>query len=202
MIIAVDIQQSSSPSHLAAYITTLAAQQPGHRFILFSVTNDLLKPLPANCEWVAIKPRISNSVLLHFWYNYRLPSLLKKYDASVFVSENNVGSLRSTVPHLMLMKDAAILQPHRLKFANKRYLKKYFSGFVARAAGVLASTPANAHLFAKHCPTEQQKLKTIFYGLAPQYKKLDYEIVESIREQHTRGHAYFVAECNRSNQPQ
>jgi hypothetical protein len=105
MTIAAHIESSAhTASYLAPFIIALAEQQPNQQLIIFaSKQSSHGFRFPSNCKLVTIKPAIRNSLLLHYWYQYKLPRLLTDCNAAVFISENSVCSLRTTVPQLLLV---------------------------------------------------------------------------------------------------
>ncbi len=204
MIIAAHIQQTNgSPSFLLRYIANIAAEQTSVQFLLFCEVPVAIDGLPDNCKKILIKRPPGNSLLLHYWLSYTLPGLLKKYRANLFLSENNTCSLRTTVPQIMLVKqDFLAPTPGKTKTIHKRYLKKYFSTFIAKAAVVCTTHPSLVVDLGTRYPILKDKISTIFHGLSDTYRPIDAQQQVAIQEQYAQGFNFFVCECNAANRTQ
>ena len=70
-------------SFLSDHLPVLASKNLDDHFIFF--TDKIYPPATfkgGNITQVLISPQIKNSLLLYYWYNYKLPALLKKYNAT------------------------------------------------------------------------------------------------------------------------
>jgi hypothetical protein len=151
------------PSYLAEYISRIADDNPEDRFIIFC--DKKLKGFALNnCTTVEVNPDIRNSLLLHYWYQYKLPRLLRKYDVSVFISENGAASFRTDVPQVMLIKDLYLPAKH---FAGQHdyrsYLKRYFLQFAEKAAALCTSEAFITDEIAKRFPEFRDKTITVLH---------------------------------------
>lgn len=99
----------------------LAEECPQHEFIL--IHDEELsesKSLPTNIRLIKAGPAIKNNLLLYFWYEFLLPRLLRKENASLFITAGDVFSSRTCLPQICLLHPAAYLIR---KFRKKTYLK-------------------------------------------------------------------------------
>lgn len=204
MIIAAHIQQTKGFSTLLLpYLSRIAAAEPTAQFMFFCEDPSVLNSLPGNCQTVLIKRPLKNSLLLHYWFNYVLPKQLKKHGAHIFISENNVCSLRTTVPQLMLIKENFIAptSPGNKKL-HVRYLKKYFPVFATTAVQVCTTSPRLSRQLATAFPILKNKISNIFHGLDEQYQPMNEQQQNDLLDKHTEGHHFFVCECNAQNRTQ
>lgn len=203
MIIAAHIEQNKgSTSLLLKYISSIAVEQACVQFILFCEAPEATGPLPANCKTAPLKPSPKNSLLLHYWLNYTLPSLLKKYKANLFISENNTCSLRTTLPQLMLVKQYFTATASGNKVRYTRYLKKYFFSFASKAARICTTNPVLGEELGSRYPVLKDKISNIYHGLAEGYGPIDAPQQADILNDHTNGSYFFVCECNATNSTQ
>jgi len=204
MIIAAHIQQTKgSISFLLKYISGIATEQASVEFIVFCEAPGATGPLPSNCRTVLIKRSLKNSLLLHYWLNYTLPGQLKKYKASLFISENNACSLRTPVPQLMVAKqDFTTSASSGTKTVSTRYLKKYFPAFASKAARVCATNPVLAEELISRYPVVKDKTANIYHGLSEYYGPIDELQQADVLNKYTDGSHFFVCECNAFNRIQ
>ncbi|MEO7266364.1 MAG: glycosyltransferase, partial [Ferruginibacter sp.] len=196
MTIAVHISHTGEkgPEYLQACFTILAKQYPGHQFIFFKEKNQPLFLQETNCRFFNISPSIKNNLLLHYWYNYKLPGLLQKYNADVFVNEFGVVSLRNNVRQCMLVKDMQNMKHLTNHGKSSRYAKKFFSQFVGKASAVCTSSDFIREILQEHFPADAGKIQTIYPGLSDLYQPFTFQQKEAVLEKHTQGFSYFFYE--------
>ena len=199
MTIAAHIESSpGTTSLLAEQIMRLAVIHPNHHFVIFSSkqTSHGFK-FSSNCKLLLIKPVIRNSLLVHYWYNYKLPKLLEKCNASVFISENNTCSLRTTVAQVMLIKDI-LLQPRNFPFKNdnRSYYKRFFPKFAAKAQAICVTGNFIENALIKQYPSLLGKVTTVLHGLPQAYVPANAAEREKILLKYADGHEYFLCECS------
>ncbi len=204
MIIAAHIQQTKgSTSFLLKYIAGIAVEQASLQFILFCEVPEVTGALPANCKTVLIKQSLKNSLLLHYWLNYTLPGLLKKYKAGLFISENNTCSLRTTLPQLMLVKQNFTgATTSRTKIINSRYLKRYFPSFAGKATRVCTINSVIAEELTSRYPVLKDKVANIYHGLSDYYAPIVELQQGDLLNKYTDGSHFFVCECIPANRTQ
>ena len=140
MTIAAHILSFYPPTaHLAECLVRIAEQNPNIKIVFFSSTGYKEK-LPGNCMVQMISPAIKSSILLHYWYNYKLPGLLKEANADIFISENAVLSFKTGIKQIMLLPEW--FTDDKINYASfKNYRKRFFRYFLKKAAMVLTANP-------------------------------------------------------------
>ncbi len=196
MTIAVHISHTGEqgPEYLQACFTILAKQQPGHQFIFFKEKNQPLFLQETNCRFFNISPSIKNNLLLHYWYNYKLPGLLQKYNVDVFINDFGVASLRTTVRQCMLIKNMQNIRHLTNHGKSTRYAKKFLSQFVVKASIVCTSSDFIREILQENFPAEANKIQTFYPGLSVRYQPFSLQQKEAVLEKHTRGFNYFFYE--------
>jgi len=176
------------------YFSRLALQQPDHHFIFIS--NDKLSRIPAepvNTSLV-ITGRPFKSVLgLNFWYNYRLPALLKKIKACVLVNAGGMACTRTEVPQLLMLDNISYLeQPSNRLTKAGRYFKKKLPVFLNRSKTILLSSAYAKAIVARNFPQANDQLKILAPGIGEDFQPIDWEEKESWKEQLAGGKEYFL----------
>src|SRR4051812_5762506 len=62
-----------------------------------------------NVHQVTITPAARHPLLWKYWYNYKIPPILKRIKADVFVCPNGFCSLRTKIPQLLVIHDLGFL---------------------------------------------------------------------------------------------
>ena len=200
MIIAVHIRFSETQSGLSDNLsfqcfTILAANYPEHDFIFI-----FDRPYPAglvtrkNIKILLLPPQVRNPLLQHYWYHFKIPRLLNKYNVDHFISNGPVCSLRTTVSQLMIINDLSFLDKKNLYTSGeKRYLKKYFKKFILKASSVAVTNQHLKNILAEMYPAAMDKTDLIGSGIKIPHTFFEYEQIQAIKEKITGGKEYFLA---------
>lgn len=204
MIIAAHISAAApGDSFLHHCLCLLAAEKQDARFIFFVDEKwKAVAGLPGNIEYAAISPALKNGLLLHYWYNFKLPALLKKYQATHFIAESGAVSLRVRIPQYLLLNNLSFLQKKpAIVHERSRYLKKYFPEFLSKAAAILVTEHFTGDRLQEKFPTAKEKTRFVGHGLDKAFRPAGWEQKEQFLEKFTGGTEYFIAECSALTQP-
>src|ERR1700741_136197 len=102
----------------------ITANYPEHEFIfIFDRPYNKRFVFGSNVKAVLTGPSARAPLLWKFWYDIKVPAVLKKYKADVFVSCDAFCSLRTKVPQCLVVHDLAFL--HYPSFNKKAHLSFY-----------------------------------------------------------------------------
>ena len=190
-------------SYLYPIFVVIAKENPSEEFIF--LTGDNIGPLaglPDNCKVIPVSPTLKNGLLMHYWYNFKLPVILKKHDVSALITETAVACLRTKTPQCLLLKEVSFLQKKK-EISNEYsfYLKKFFSRFIHRTSAVLVAENFMTTPLLYKFPSLQQKISFAGHGLNKSYQPQQLAEREAQLSLHTEGHEYFICECSPFTQP-
>src|SRR5262245_60083883 len=138
MTIAVQISLSGTENDLLdnfnyQCFSLLAGDHPNDHFIfIFDSPFDPSLINHSNITPVILGPEMKNSLLQYYWYNFKLPRILNKYNASIFISSNHICSLRTEAEQTAFIKDVHVFRNRKL-----RDIKKYASRFINEAEEII-----------------------------------------------------------------
>lgn len=200
MTIAVHIRFSDNtdaPQHNFNYhcFTVLAGKYPEHHFIfIFDKAFDASLIIKKNITPVLLSPQIKNRLLGYYWYNFKIPALLNKYNADIFIADGLNTSLRAAAKQCMIVSDVSFLQKENLFARNElRHLKKYFKKFVSKTNCIAVTTEQIKNELAKFFPQAKEKVHIIGYGSDSPGKHPGYNEIETIKAKYSEGKEYFLA---------
>lgn len=164
----------------------LAAQFPQFHFIFFA-DNTMAMPEPAspNISIVASGPVLKNSILQHYWYQYKLPKLLNKYNATHFISSSYCCSLRSDVEQA-IYTDSVLLQ------GTSRYSKRFLKKFIDKSTTIFSLNGHINTLLTSRLPVAQRKSILLHPYLDVPATAMLYDAKEAVRRNYTNGTEYFL----------
>ena len=76
-----------------------------HKFIIFTDKRPAVDPFYSNIETIFVKPVSKSALLKKIWWDIRLPALLKKVKADLFISFQDVCSARTSIPQFLFIRD-------------------------------------------------------------------------------------------------
>ena len=92
-------------------LTMLANKYPAHHFIfIFDKLFDTASYTTKNITVVQLGPMIRNRLLLHYWYQFKLPRFLERKKVDVFLNTDLLCSLKTNVSQCLVIPDLSFLQ--------------------------------------------------------------------------------------------
>lgn len=169
----------------------LANLHPDDHIITFiSDTTWYSNALPQNITPVVIRPAIRNRLLLYYWYNYRLPALLDRYNADAFISDALTLSSKTTRAQFLYISNndfAKSFAKHKSFFS-----KKYFTQFIALSRKIFFTEMFLQNLFTSTFKVDKKKSELIFHGLGKEYKPLNFLQKMAAITRFSRDNEYFL----------
>jgi glycosyltransferase involved in cell wall biosynthesis len=175
------LQQGIVYKNLAA----LAALYPQHQFVFIA---DRAFPssfvFPQNIAAVSAGPAVNSRLAQYFWYNYKLPALLRKHRANIFVGVNGCTSMRTKLPQYLLVSDVF------LNNCKPGFLQKQFAAFAGKAAAIIAASGHAKETIASLCPAA--KIQVIHPAAGNGFAPITWQQKEAVKEQYAHGREYFL----------
>lgn len=172
----------------------ITADHPEHDFIfIFDRPYDEKFVFGKNVIPVVTGPAARHPLLWKWWYDIKVPLLLKKYKADVFVSCDGFASLRTKVPQCLVVHDLSFLHfPGFIKKSHLFFYKKYTPAFLKKA-----KTIATVSLFSKNdiiaqYKTDPDKIQVVYSAAKTIFHPLPQNEKDETRKKYTNGKNYFI----------
>ena len=192
MVIGAHINGDNADESLLLFALKKAAVlQPQLKFILF--TNATLKRLPQCFVQINISPKPRNKLLLFYWYKYKLPKLLSKYNITTFMS--NAGMLATDLS----FNQYIFIENRNLFLQQKVYFKNNFTDAVTTAQTDFVTDSLLCNEYKIMFGTN--KLKQICFNRNELNLSFTFEETEAIKEKYTSGFDYYLFPVNATLKP-
>ncbi|MEO6219201.1 MAG: glycosyltransferase family 1 protein [Ginsengibacter sp.] len=182
-----------SSNFIKEVFLAIAESHREHIFILiFKKPYQEAFAFPENVIPVFTATRANTPLKWYIWFNVKIPLLLKKYKAEVFVS-HTFCSLLTKVPQCFILYDLSFL--HLPSLINKRhqlFYKKNTPHFLKKAKTVLTFSEHSKSTIINHYKTHPEKIQVAYIGGNKMYKPVTQEEKENIKEQYANGYEYFI----------
>jgi len=175
-------------------LNQVTERYPQHRFICITDRSfDEKRIFTKNVITIIAGPKTSNNLRLQYWFNYRIPALLRKHKADVFVSLEGICSLRTKLPQCLLFSHlGAINYPQSFKKNEARFYNKYTPAFLAKAKSLATVSAYSKSLIANRYHLDIDKIMVINPVVDIIFRPLKWEEQDLIKEKYTGGLAYFL----------
>jgi len=172
---------------------TLAADHPEHEFIFIAEKEFAEKKINfKNVKHLVLPQQTSNALLWQLWYNYKLPSALKKISATILVNADGACSLRTKVPQCLLVNNLALNYPGWYSKNYLRFIKSNSARFMGKAKTIVTFSHVLKNEFVKRYGAEENKIMVIPPTSGKQYQPLNWEAKEKLKEKYSGGKEYFL----------
>lgn len=176
----------------------LATRYPEHQFVfLFD------RPVPAgiisagNVISKHVAPSIKNNLLQYYWYQVRLPAVLKKYHVDFFAGNGPVCITGTNIRQGIEINDLSFLDKRNGYNAREaRYLKKRIGKFIDNAAVVAVASRQMAGAVKALNPDAGDKIHITGRGLPGKPLVIEDMVLQQFKTDHTDGKEFFLALIN------
>jgi glycosyltransferase involved in cell wall biosynthesis len=200
MVIAADISVSEKNTSAwregFAYknLSAIASLYPQHQFIfIFDRSYSGGHLFKENCIPVIVGPGVNSQLMQYFWYNYKLPSLLRRYKADIFIGTNGCCSTNTLLPQCLLVSDGVFGAYRKLPGKKEaRFIKKQLPIFLDKAALIIATSIFCREQAVNTLPAAAEKTMVVYPAAGIGFGPLAWEESELIKAQYTGGKEYFL----------
>ncbi len=167
---------------------------PEHKFIfIFDREFDPQFIYSSNIIPVVTGPAARHPLLWKLWYDLKVPAVLKKYKADVFVSADGFCSLQTKVPQCLVVHDLAFLHfPGLIKRSQSWYYKRFTPKFLEKAKTVVTVSEFSKADILQHYKIDPEKIDVIYNGVHKNFLPLSFEDKQKVKQEFTEGCEYFI----------
>ncbi|MBL7724437.1 MAG: glycosyltransferase family 4 protein [Chitinophagaceae bacterium] len=172
----------------------ITEKYPEHEFIfLFDRPFDPRFVFQKNVTPVVTGPAARHPLLWKFWYDVKVPSLLKKYKADVFVSCDGFCSLTTSVPQCLVVHDLAFLHyPEAVKKSHLLFYKKYTPKFLNKSRTVATVSDFSKNDIIRQYGIINKQIDVVYSAAKEIFHPLTEAAKQETKKKYTDGKEYFV----------
>lgn len=172
----------------------LTEQHPEHQFFfIFDRNYDKDFIFSNNVTPIVLTPPTRHPFLWILWFEYRIPKLLKKIGADIFVSTDGYISLRTNIPQVDVIHDINFVHnPKQLPWLTSWYYNKYFVKFAQKATHIGTVSEFSKNDICSTYNIDKEKVTVCYNGSNEKYKPIPENEKQKIRDKYSYGKKYFV----------
>lgn len=172
----------------------ITREHPEHTFIFFFDRDyDPSFLYAPNVIPVKVFPPARHPYLYYIWFEWRLPALIRKWKADVFLSPDGFLSLSTSVPQVPVIHDLAF--EHYPEFVSKTgaaYYKKYFPRFAQKAARIATVSAFSREDIHQCYGIERDMIDVVYNGASSDFYELDADEIRAFQKVRFDGKPWFV----------
>jgi len=172
----------------------ITTQHPEHHFyFIFDRAYNPAFIFSSNITPIVLYPQARHPLLFWFWFESRLPRLLKQLNPDLFVSPDGYLSLKTNIKSLAVFHDLNFEHyPKDLPFAFRRYYRYFFPKFAKKAIRIATVSEFSKQDISKQYGIPPQQIDVVYDGANELYQPLTPELISGTREKYTFGCPYFI----------
>lgn len=172
----------------------LTKKYPEHQFhFFFDRPFDEAFIFSDNVTGHIISPPARHPLLWKYWFDVKVPSLLKKIKADVFFSPDGQCSLITKVPQCLVVHDLAFLHyPDGYQKSHLRYYKHYMPKFISKAKTVLTVSEFSKSDIIQQYKTPPEKISVVYNGVKEIFKPINFDEQAILKDKYSGGVEYFL----------
>lgn len=173
------------------YLTTTYLE---HQYIfIFDRPYDKRFIFSPNITPVVIGPPARHPLLWKYWYDIKIPSVLKKIKADVFVSVDGLCSLTTTIPQCLVVHDLAFRHyPSHIKKSHLLFFKRYIPMFLKKATTVATVSEYSKQDILQYYKMDADKINVVYSAAKEMFRPQSLETCTDIKNKYTEGREYFL----------
>ena len=172
----------------------ITTQHPEHQFFfIFDREFDKEFVFSDNVTPIVLTPPTRHPFLWILWFEYRIPKLLKKIGADIFVSTDGYISLCTNIPQIDVIHHINFVHnPQQLPRLTSWYYNKYFVKFAKKATHIGTVSEFSKNDICNTYGIEKDKITVCYNGSNEKYKPVPESKKQEIRDKYSNGKKYFV----------
>lgn len=172
----------------------ITASHPEHTFIfLFDRPYSDEFVFGANVIPVVVSPPARHPVLWYIWFEWRIPEILKKYKADVFVSTDGYLSLRTSVPQVNVIHDINFVHRRKdLPWLTALYYNHFSPEFARKAWRLVTVSEYSRSDISASFDIAKDMIEVVYNGCPSAFSPVSGEEIRTVREKYSAGMPYFI----------
>jgi glycosyltransferase involved in cell wall biosynthesis len=172
----------------------ITTQHPEHHF--YFIFDRCFNPtfiFSSNITPIVLLPQARHPLLFWFWFEYRLPRILRQLNPDLFISPDGYLSLKTGIKSLAVFHDLNFEHyPEDLPLAFRAYYRHFFPKFAKKAVRIATVSEFSKQDIIELYGISPRQIDVVYDGANELYKPLSPEMISAIREKYASGYPYFI----------
>jgi glycosyltransferase involved in cell wall biosynthesis len=142
---------------------------------------------------VVLAPPTRHPLLWYVWFELRIPRLLRKIGADLFLSTDGFISLHSDVPSVNVIHDINFEhRPRDLPWLSRKYYRNFYPRYAHAATRLATVSEYSRRDIINTYEIDEDKIDLVYNGASKNFFPVTSERAEEVRDRYTGGAPYFI----------
>jgi len=172
----------------------ITQQHPEHHFVFaFDRKFDDSFIFSDNIAPVVILPPTRHPILYKVWFEYALPTVIKRHKTDIFLSPDGFLSLSAKVPSISVIHDINFEHyPADLPKNYSKYYRKYFPLFAKKASRIATVSNYSKNDIVEQYNINPNKIDVVYNGVNEIFSPLSEEGKMNVKKTYSSGDEFFI----------
>ena len=172
----------------------IVKNNPQHQFVfIFDRPHNEQFVFAPNITSVIAGPPARHPLLWKLWYDIKVPAILRKVKADVFVSCDGFCSLHTKVPQCLVVHDLSFLHfPSFIKKSHLLYYRRNTPKFLAKASRVATVSEFSKKDIEDTYKVAAGKTDVVYSASKEIFQPVSAAVKSEVKEKYTAGKEYFI----------
>jgi glycosyltransferase involved in cell wall biosynthesis len=175
-------------------IKRLIKKYPEHEFTIMTDPADVhFYQVGKNVTAIITRQPLRYILLRKLWFDFKLPAILKKCKADVFVSADIFCSLATSLPQCLLLQNLTFLyDPNTFKKSTLFFYNRYLPDFLRKATTIATGSSYLKKDLSLRYKIAEEKIDVIVPAGREAFLPIDEIVKEEIKRKYCEGKSYFI----------
>ncbi len=142
---------------------------------------------------IILRPPTRRPFLWYIWFEIRIPGLLRRLNADLFLSTDGFVSLRSDVPSCSVMHDINFEhRPQDVPYFVRKYYRYFYPRYAHKATRLATVSEYSRRDIINTYDIDENKIDLVYNGASKKFRPIDDEKVTDVRAKYSNGAPYFI----------
>ena len=172
----------------------IARNQPAHEFVFLCVAKNAVPfEFAPNIKVYIVKRYVRNLLLSRYWREIRLPAILKKIKADVFLTISDESCQNTRVPQCIALLNMGYLQfPAFFTRTERLFYKRYLEKIIKKAKTIITLSAHSKQSVTTKYKVADTDIDVIYNGVNEDFKPVNQDIKSEIKLKYTGDRDYFL----------
>lgn len=146
-----------------------------------------------NVHPLIVSPPTRHPLLWYIWFELKIPKILKKINADIFVSPDGFLSLNSSIPSLAVIHDLNFEHhPKDLKISHRLFYRYFFKKYAHKANQIATVSEYSKKDICKKYKIHSSKIDVCLNGVSSKFHPIGLSEQIQIKKTYSNGLDYFL----------
>ena len=165
-----------------------------HEFIILTQDADARKLFTTdNVAHVRKHNALRQSLAVKMWYDLKLPAILKKYKADLYISFDGLCSMTAGIPQIILLNDLSFLiDSPKLGLLRSLFYKRFMKQSLQKASTIICNSEISKKDVMLRYSVPANKIGVVYPAVKETFQPVNEAVKEEVRLKHSDGKNYFA----------